>query len=246
MNAADEAMPAGHVVRVDGASKRYGVDWALRDVSMCLGAGEIVCLVGGNGAGKSTLIDLMLGFTRPDGGTIEVLGVDPLSEPARARSGVAYVPEQVALYPALSGLANLEYFLALSRRAIPRDILAGHLLDAGLPPEALNRSTSGYSKGMRQKVALVLAKLRQARLWLMDEPTSGLDPQSTAGLNAMLRGLRSEGGTALVSTHDMDQARDVADRVVLLQRGQVEAVMDRDAFSAHLARREAAEPRARE
>ena len=245
MNAPQAHAPGGDVVRVDGASKRYGVDWALRDFSMSLGAGEIVCLVGGNGAGKSTLMDLLLGFTPSDGGSILVLGVDPLREPARARSGVAYVPEQVALYPALSGLDNLEYFLALSRRAIPRETLATHLLEAGLATDALDRPTSGYSKGMRQKVALVLAKLRQVRLWLLDEPTSGLDPESAAALNRMLHGLRAEGGTALVSTHDMDQARDVADRVVLLRRGQLEAVMDRDAFAAHLSGRASADLRAR-
>lgn len=213
-------------------TKRYGdAPPALDDFSLVVPDGALVALLGANGAGKSTTMRCFLDFTRPTAGQALVDGIDVAREPLRAKARVAYVPESVMVYETLTGRQNLRFFAALDGRGeVGRDEAGRRLLDAGLPPEAIDRAARTYSKGMRQKLGLAIAAARGARNLLLDEPTSGLDPEATAELMASLARLRADGAAILMATHDVFRARDEADRVVILRRGRIVASLGRDDF----------------
>ena len=206
---------------------------ALDRFSLLVPDGAIVALLGANGAGKSTTMRCFLDFTRPTCGHALVDGIDVAREPLRAKARLAYVPETVAVYDSLSGRQNLVFFAALDGRPLlARDEAAARLVDAGLPPDAVDRRVREYSKGMRQKLGLAIARARGARNFLLDEPTSGLDPDAAAELMASLVALRAEGAAILMATHDVFRAREVADRIVILRRGRMVASLGRDEFAS--------------
>ena len=220
---ADTALAALHA---DALEYRYGDKPVLKGLDLRVQAGEIYALLGGNGAGKSTALSLFLGFIAPTSGTVSVCGADPYADPAQARRQMAYVPESVALYDHLTARENIGYFLALAQA--PRDQIAvvePALRAVGLPQDAWDRRVSGFSKGMRQKVAIALAFARRAPVLLLDEPTSGLDPGATAEFNQLLATLKSQGVAILMVTHDLLGAADVADRIGFLYGGRLDAEM---------------------
>jgi ABC-2 type transport system ATP-binding protein len=213
-------------------SKTYAGRAALKPLDLQIEPGEVFCLLGPNGAGKSTTIKLFLGFTRPSSGEALVDGTPVQRNPHAVRRLIAYVPEQVNIYPELSGAENLEYFAGLA--GVPR--LSGRqidtLLDAvGLPPEARARRASTYSKGMRQKVALALSRAKGARALLLDEPTSGLDPGAVRDLCFGVRQESARGAAVLMVTHDLAAAASVASRIGILRAGQLMHVAAAPAFS---------------
>jgi ABC-2 type transport system ATP-binding protein len=184
-----------------------GSQTVLSGLSLDVKSGEIYALLGGNGAGKSTTLSALLGFLTPTSGHIRICGHDPAAEAEAARRRIAYLPENVALYDQLTAHENIAYFMAL----------------AGAEPEraAMDRRVSGYSKGMRQKVAIAMAVLRDVPVLLLDEPTSGLDPRATADFNALLGGLKARGTAILMVTHDLLGAADCADRIGFLAEGRI-------------------------
>jgi ABC-2 type transport system ATP-binding protein len=193
----------------------------LRGLDLAVHPGEIYAMLGANGAGKSTALSLFLGFLKPRSGTVRVQGTDPATEPAKARSKLAYIPENVALYEHLSARENVAYLLRLAGRK-ERDAAIGEALAAaGLDPSAHDRRVSGFSKGMRQKVSIGLALARKVPVLLLDEPTSGLDPQAVADFHALLAGLRAQGVAVLMVTHDLLGAVDIADRIGFLDQGRM-------------------------
>lgn len=203
-------------------SKRFGHVIALDSLDLAIAPGEIFCLLGPNGAGKSTTLNLFLGLIRPSSGVARIDSVNVAEDPLAARRCTAYVPEQVRLYPYLTGVENIEYFLALASDRVPgRDELIHVLADAGLPADAARRPASTYSKGMQQKVVLGLALARQARLLLLDEPTSGLDPLAMRDLASLLSRLSARGAAILMVTHDLHIARDVGGRVGIMRQGRL-------------------------
>ncbi|MCS6947551.1 MAG: ABC transporter ATP-binding protein, partial [Steroidobacteraceae bacterium] len=157
-------------------SKQYGAVTALSDLDLIVNAGEIYCLLGANGAGKTTTINLLLGFIAPSAGQALVGGVDVANDAAAARRLLAYIPETVMLYGALTGVENLQYFTSLSGHEYSDEELRRLLLGAGLSADAHDRAVRQYSKGMRQKVGVAIAIAKRSRALLLDEPTSGLDP----------------------------------------------------------------------
>lgn len=203
----------------------YGAQPVLRGLELRVRAGETYALLGGNGAGKSTALRLILGFDRPSAGAIRVCGVDVASAPGQARRHLAYVPESVALYEHLSARENLDYFLALADARRGRDVVDASLRRVDLPAIAWDRRVGGFSKGMRQKVAIALALARRTPVLLLDEPTSGLDPGATADFNRLLQELNREGVAILMVTHDLLGAADVADRIGFLAAGRIDAEM---------------------
>lgn len=214
------------VLQADALEYRYGDKPVLKGLDLHVQAGEIYALLGGNGAGKSTALSLFLGFIAPTSGTVKVCGVDPCTDSAQARRHMAYVPERVALYDHLSAYENIDYFLALAQ--VPRDqatVVEPALRAVGLPQGAWDQRVSGFSKGMRQKVAIALALARRAPALLLDEPTSGLDPGATAEFNQLLSTLKSQGVATLMVTHDLLGAADVADRIGFLHQGRLDAEM---------------------
>jgi len=203
-------------------TKTYGRVKALDGLDLEVGSGEVLCLLGPNGAGKTTTLHLLLGLLRPTSGTALVKGVDVATQPIAARRHLAYVPEQAQLYPHLSGLENLGYFLGLALASPPPpERLHALLREAGLPAEAITRPVSGYSKGMRQKVVLALALARQAEVLLLDEPTSGLDPVSIRELGLLIKRLSAQGAAVLMVTHDLGTVRAVAHRVGVMKAGRL-------------------------
>lgn len=210
------------MLRAEALTKSYGTAVALQGLDLAVGAGEIVALLGANGAGKTTTLNLFLGFTQPTSGRALVGEVEVARQPAAARSRLAYVPEVVALYPHLTGLENLDYFVRLGGRApAGRGELERALAAVGLPAEAFGRRARTYSKGMRQKVVLATALARRAEALLLDEPLSGLDPAAANDFVATVRQAASRGLAVLMATHDVFRAKDCAGRVGILKQGRL-------------------------
>jgi ABC-2 type transport system ATP-binding protein len=208
------------VIEARGLSKRFGATVALQSLDLDVAAGEVVCLLGANGAGKSTTLNLLLGFLRPDSGEARVAGALPGTR--EARRAIGYVPEAVALYPKLSGLENLAFFHRLNDAGKPReaDLLAA-LARVGLDEGAARRRAETYSKGMRQKVGLAAALLKDARALLLDEPLSGLDPDAANGFQELVRDAARSGAAVLMATHDIFRAKEVATRVGIMRGGRL-------------------------
>jgi ABC-2 type transport system ATP-binding protein len=198
-----------------------GGSQVLTDLSLSVPAGETYALLGGNGSGKSTTLTALLGLLRPDSGTIQVGGTDPASAPEAARRQIAYLPENVALYAQLTAYENIAYFMALAGVEPARERMDEALDAAGLQAEARDRPVGSYSKGMRQKVAIAMAVLRDVPVLLLDEPTSGLDPRATADFNQLVTRLKGRGTAILMVTHDLLGAADCADRIGFLAQGRI-------------------------
>ncbi len=204
----------------------------LDGLSLSVEAGETYALLGGNGAGKSTTIMALLGFLTPIAGMSSVAGVDPAKDAAAARRYIAYLPENVALYEHLSARENIDYFLALAGEN-PGESAREAAFDAvGLDAAARERRLSGFSKGMRQKVAIALAVVRNAPVLLLDEPTSGLDPRATADFTALIDSQKARGAAVLMVTHDLLGAADCADRIGFLDFGHIVEEVRRGAGSS--------------
>ena len=199
----------------------YGEHRVLDGLSLSVPEGSITALLGGNGAGKSTTLSALLGFVRVQAGTIRVCGIDPGAQPDAARRRIAYLPENVALYEHLTATENADYLLALSGERQGRGAITEAFAAAGLQERAWDQRLGGFSKGMRQKVAIAVALLRRVPVLLLDEPTSGLDPRATADFNALVRQVRDRGTAVLMVTHDLLSAADVADRIGFLEAGRI-------------------------
>ncbi len=211
------------MLEADKLTKRFQERIAVDALQLRVAPGEIYALLGPNGAGKTTTINMFLGFLAPDDGEARVCGVSVARDPVAARRALAYIPEQVALYPRFSGIENLDYFSALGGKSHTRHELYELLERAGLQREAADRRVSGYSKGMRQKVGIALALATGAKALLLDEPTSGLDPAASHEFSRLLRRLASEGVAILMATHDLFRAREDASHVGILLGGKLVA-----------------------
>jgi len=199
----------------------YGDHRVLDGLSLSVAPASVTALLGGNGAGKSTTLSILLGFQKAAGGEVSVCRVDPAADPDGARRRIAYLPENVALYEHLSATENADYLLALSGQRPARSAVTDAFTAAGLQERAWDQRLGGFSKGMRQKVAIAVALLREVPVLLLDEPTSGLDPRATADFNALLGWVRDRGTAVLMVTHDLLSAADVADRIGFLEAGRL-------------------------
>ena len=207
-------------------SKQFGSTRALDRVTLRVEPGEIYCLLGANGAGKTTLVNVFLNFVAPSDGLALVDGLDVTREPLATKQRVAYIPEQVMLYGALTGLENLRYFAALATgHSAGRKELLGLLARAGLDDTAAERRVSTYSKGMRQKVGIAIALAKGAKALLLDEPTSGLDPKAAAEFSQLLRDARDQGVAVLTTTHDLFHAKQTGTRIGIMREGRLVAQM---------------------
>jgi len=220
------------VLKACALTKRFGSSVALEGLDLAVGRGEVVGLLGANGAGKTTTLNLFLGFVEPTSGTASVGEVDVAQDPVAARARIAYVPEVVALYPHLSGLENLDYFVRLgSKRVHSRSALLDTLAQVGLPKVTAERRASTYSKGMRQKVALSIALARGADALLLDEPLSGLDPAAANDFVESIRRASESGLAVLMATHDVFRAKECAHRVGILKAGRLVDLRSTDSLT---------------
>lgn len=206
---------------IEDAVAGYGERDVLQGLTLKVSPGEIYALLGANGAGKTTTISLLLGFVRARAGRVRVGGLDPATDLTGVRRQIAYIPENVALYEHLSAHENLAYLLDLAGQAAKDAALREALSAAGLDSTAHDRRVAGFSKGMRQKVAIALALARHVPTLLLDEPTSGLDPQASAEFSRLLGQLRARGVAVLMVTHDLLGAAEVADRIGFLLAGRL-------------------------
>lgn len=191
----------------------------LNDVSFNVEKGEVFALLGGNGAGKSSTLLTFLGFIKAQSGSVEVLGKPVNTNLSFVRQKSAYLPEAANLYPHLTARENIQYFLSLAKVKQGAKEIEAALDEVNLVVDARNRQLSSYSKGMRQKVAIALAILRQAPVLFLDEPTSGLDPIAIDEFNSLVTKLANTGTTVLMVTHDVYGACKVAGRIGLLRHG---------------------------
>lgn len=214
-------------LRLGSVSIAFNGHRAVNGLSLTLDPGEVYALLGPNGAGKTTTLNIILGFLKPDGGSIRVDGVDAVADPLAARARIAYLPETVMLHPSLTAIENLSYFALLAGRKIAAATARRLLADAGLQEEAHDRRADGFSKGMRQKVGVAIALAKEARLLLLDEPTSGLDASAANDLSQVIRAASDRDIAVLMATHDLFRVKDVAHRLGILRAGRL--VDERDA-----------------
>lgn len=221
------------MIHVNQVHKSYKNFVALSEVNLSISKGEIYALLGPNGAGKSTTINLILGFLEPDSGSITVDEIQPSKNTAEARKKMAYIPENVSLYPHLSGIENLDYFCKLASLKYEKNALESFLNQCSLQEEAQSKKVVGYSKGMRQKVGIAIALAKNASVLLLDEPASGLDPSASSELSSLLKKLAANGTTILMASHDLFRVRETADRIGILNKGKLVKELDAKSVSAN-------------
>jgi len=195
---------------------------AVKDLDLVVPPGEIYIMLGANGAGKTTTLMLCLGFTEPTSGRVLINGIDINKEPLKAKHHVSYVSENVQLYGNFTAIQNLEFFAKVGGKPkTTRQDVVKTLLRVGLPAETHDRQVKGYSKGMRQRLGIAIAIIRETGLILLDEPTSGLDPRGGQEFVALLKELRAEGRAILMTTHDIFRAKDLADNLGIMANGEL-------------------------
>ncbi|MAU74811.1 MAG: hypothetical protein CBC92_001725 [Euryarchaeota archaeon TMED132] len=209
------------LMTISNVSKSFGDVEALREISLDINSGEVVGLVGSNGAGKTTLLRLMSGVYKPSKGTVCLDDGTPVD---KMRQKLGVVPESTGLYSRLTAWENIRYHSRMhgvsdddswnrtSRFAKHLDML-----------ENLGRHTKGFSRGMKQKTALLRALAHGPSVLLLDEPTAGLDITSARTVRALVRQLRDEGGTIVYSTHHLAEAEQVCDRIIIIHNGDIQA-----------------------
>jgi len=202
-------------------SKKYGETTALDRLNLTVNEGEIFCLLGANGAGKTTTINLFMNFIEPSSGEVMVNGIDVTQKPEESKKHLAYIPEILNLYPTLSGLENLEFFTGLAGDVPPKSELNRLLSISGLQDEAIHKRVSQYSKGMRQKVGIAIARAKNASNILLDEPTSGLDPQASNDFAQLLSEMRDKGTAILMATHDLFRAKESGTHIGIMKSGKL-------------------------
>jgi len=217
----------------ENLSKIYGDYKALNNLNLKLNEGEIFALLGQNGAGKSTTINIFLGFVKPTEGVAKINGISVVDHPEETKKFIAYIPETVLLYPNLTGVENLKFFSSLAGFYYDNEALTNFLSKAGLQSDAHHNRLGGYSKGMRQKVGIAIAIAKKAKVLLLDEPTSGLDPKASNEFSEILKELASEGTTIFMATHDIFRAKEVADRIGIMKRGNLISEINADEISAN-------------
>ncbi|MDM7917339.1 MAG: ABC transporter ATP-binding protein [Candidatus Eisenbacteria bacterium] len=203
---------------------RSGKVRALDAVSLRVRPGEVLGVIGPNGAGKTTLMGCMLGFLRPDAGTVAIDGHPP--DDLSVRGATGYLPERLTLDRWMTGLGYLRYQHALARLpAETRDQDArAWLARVGLDPAAGDRTVRRYSQGMLQRLGLAQALLGCPRFLFLDEPTSGMDPEGVVLFRRIVGDLKGSGVTVILNSHQLDQVERVCDRVAFVQRGKVESI----------------------
>ena len=208
--------PGPHaVVEVSRLVKEFGSTRALNGLDLTVTEGEVHGFLGPNGAGKSTTLRILLGLIRATSGTVQVFGQDPWADPVRTHRDIAYVPGDVSLWPNLSGGEVIDLLTGLrggADQSLRRHLVDDFELDA-------RKKIRAYSKGNRQKVALIAALCRPARLYLLDEPSAGLDPIMDAVFRRHIQRVRSDGATVLLSSHILGEVEQLCDRVTIIRAG---------------------------
>jgi ABC-type multidrug transport system ATPase subunit len=225
------------VIRVEHLTKNYGARVAVADVTFDVGKGEVLGFLGPNGAGKTTTLRMLLGLVRPTSGRATVLGEPPGSPDGLVRVGA--MVEAPGFYPFLSGRDNLR--VLAGHAGVPEGRIAAVLAEAGLSSRAGDRVAT-YSMGMKQRLGVGAALLKDPELLILDEPTNGLDPAGMAEMREFIRSLAAGGRTVLLSSHLMGEIEQVSDRVGVIRAGALVAEGTVDELRGHAGLRVRAEP----
>lgn len=224
------------IIEAKGLHKTYGSNTAVEGVSFDIKEGETVGLLGPNGAGKSTTLSMLLALVKPDKGSVTLLGEDTRTISRAAKSTVGFVPQELAFFPDLSGLANVSYWGRLYG-------LRGNALDEATK-EALEFTglwdrrkdiAKGYSGGMQRRLNISCGIVHKPKILIMDEPTVGVDPQSRNHILDSVRILRDQGSTVIYTSHYMEEIQALCDRVIIMDKGRVvadgplESILDQNA-----------------
>jgi ABC-2 type transport system ATP-binding protein len=211
-----------NVIEARGLLKLYGSARAVDAIDLSIRKGEIFGLLGPNGAGKTTTILMMLGLTETSGGSVEVLGFNPVRQPLEVKRRVGYLPDAVGFYDNLTARENLVYIARLLD--IPRRQIDARIIEALRAVEladVADKRVATFSRGMRQRLGIAEIVMKKAEVAILDEPTSGLDPHATFELLEMIRGLKKAGVAVLLSSHLLDRVQSVCDRVALFNHGKI-------------------------
>lgn len=210
-------MGATEVLTVNHLQKKFGKFTALKEINLTLHAGEVLGFIGPNGAGKSTTIRTILGMLRPTAGTVQVFGQDAWRDAVSIHQRLAYVPGDVYLWPNFTGGQTIDLLLKMSgqqHNAKTDDLIKKFALD----PSKKNQT---YSKGNRQKVALIAALSSDVALYIFDEPTSGLDPLNEIVFQQEISRLKAAGKAILLSSHILSEVEKTCDTIAIIRQGQI-------------------------
>lgn len=222
-------MYAQSAVELKDVTKRYNEIVAVNDLSLSIGSGEIFGLLGPNGSGKSTTLKMLLGLVTPDTGSVTVLGLDALKQPVEIKRLVGYVPEAANLYEFLTGIEYLDFIAdvygvpAAEKKTRITEYLKALQLD-GREGDMIN----SYSDGMKKKISLISAFLHKPKLLLLDEPLNALDPRSARIVKDFLHELKGQGVTTIMSTHVLEIAEAICDRIGIMYQGKLLALGNMD------------------
>jgi ABC-2 type transport system ATP-binding protein len=210
------------VIETTRLTKRYGSVTAVDNLNLSLHQGEVFGLLGPNGSGKTTTILMLLGLTEPTSGKVRVLGFDPSRNPLDVKARVGYLPDSVGFYDELTAAENLRYIARLNRLSSSQ---ADQRIQAALErmglADVMNHRVRTFSHGMRQRLGMADVLIKQPEVVILDEPTLGLDPEAARSFLEIVRGLKEDGFTVLLSSHLLHQVQAVCDRVGLFRKGKM-------------------------
>ena len=214
------------IIEAEGLTKKYGHQIAVNNLNLQIREGEVFGFLGPNGAGKTTTLLMFLGLTEPTSGKVRVAGFDPTRDPFHVKEKVGYLPENVGFYDDMDARQNLQYIARLNR--IPDKISAariGESLRVVDLLEEVGKKVGTYSKGMRQRLGIAEVLIKEPKVIFLDEPTIGLDPDGTNRMLDLIHSLsREKNITIFLSSHLLDQAQRICDRVGIMIKGDLVAI----------------------
>jgi ABC-2 type transport system ATP-binding protein len=213
------------MIKVNGLTKYYGSKPAAKDISFEVKKGEVFGLLGTNGAGKSTIIKMLCGLLKPTRGSIRIGDIDLQRMPLKAKSMMGYLPENPLIYDKLTGAETLELIGKLRKLSIDMiEQRVKYYADTLGLGEQIYHEVGTYSKGMRQKLAIAMTLIHDPEMVLLDEPASGLDPRYTKLLKDWIKNLSANGRTVLLSTHIIEMAETLCDKIGIIDQGKMKAM----------------------
>lgn len=222
------------MIEAEGLTKHFDDFQAVENVSLKIKPGEVLAMLGPNGAGKTTTVRMLTSILVPTRGSARIAGYDVVKQPEKVRAHVGVLTEQHGLYERMKGLDYLDFFGQVYH--IPRNIRrerAYELMARFGLGDALDKRLGEYSKGMKQKLALVRAMLHNPPVLLLDEPTSAMDPQSARQVREAITELRQDARSFLITTHNLSEAQVLADRIAIIRRGRIIASGTMDELARH-------------
>ena len=232
------------MLKLQNISKSYskGAIKAVDDINLDIKSGEIFGFLGPNGAGKTTTIKMIVGLLKPDSGKIFIDGIDAWKDPIEAKKQISYVPDSPEIYDKLKGIEYLNFIADMYE--IPKDIRQERIekyLEIFNLKSAIGDIIGSYSHGMKQKLVLISALIHEPKIFILDEPMVGLDPKSSFQLKEIMRKRCSEGKTVFFSTHILEVAEKLCDRIAIINKGKIIALGTMDELRSHAEERKSLE-----